>query len=404
MSTLLASVFLFLFFVLIGKIASKVTQNQLSKTHLSHNLVFIVSNVILATFSSIGIMYALADLGMTSIINLTSLIILAASVTLQGIVQSTIEGIIVSFERRFKIGDIITTAGITGTITNIGIRLTTVKTDKERIIIPNTVLYSSPISISEPLIKNSTNKKGLGWIRDIPDFRDKMFKPLGAVDLPQVIDLRPNMPPVYDQLYTSSCTAQAIAGAVEFKIKQQGEQDFIPSRLFIYYNERAMENTVNQDCGASIRDGIKSINTWGVCPETEWSFDPSQLAVKPSTQCYEDALLHTSVKYESVEQDAQSIRECLAANTPVVIGLTLYESFMSSQVGTTGLVPMPTSAEKVVGGHAMLIVGYNDTTRLYLVRNSWGTQWGIGGYCYIPYEYIHNQSLGDDYWAIDLLK
>src|SRR5271157_81551 len=133
-----------------------------------------------------------------------------------------------------------------------------------------------------------------GWIKDRPDFRDHLYRrPAGllAAPLPESVDLRAQCPPVYDQGQLGSCTANAIAGALEFDRIKEGLPDFTPSRLFIYYNERVMEGTVGTDSGAQIRDGIKSVGSVGAPPETDWPYNIAEFAVKPPPKAFTDAPL-----------------------------------------------------------------------------------------------------------------
>jgi C1A family cysteine protease len=245
-----------------------------------------------------------------------------------------------------------------------------------------------------------------GWVPDLPDQRDYLYSaPIHILKaLPASVDLRPGCPPVYDQLQLGSCTANAIAGAIEFdQIKQKLAQLFLPSRLFIYYNERAMEGTVDSDSGAMIRDGIKSVASQGVCPEREWPYNIAQFRQKPSNQCYADALLCKALLYQSVMQSLTQMKGCLAAGNPFVFGFTVYESFESNQVAQTGIVPMPQPGEYVLGGHAVLCVGYDDTQQRFLARNSWGN-WGMAGYFTIPYAYLTSWSLASDFWTIKIVS
>ena len=115
---------------------------------------------------------------------------------------------------------------------------------------------------------------GYGWKPDLPDQRDFSYSVSRAGQAaPTLVDLRPQCPPVYDQGQIGSCTANAIAAALEFDMMRQQQEAFTPSRLFIYYNERLMEGTVASDAGANIRDGIKSVASVGDCPETLWPYD-----------------------------------------------------------------------------------------------------------------------------------
>src|SRR5271166_5491993 len=230
-----------------------------------------------------------------------------------------------------------------------------------------------------------------GWQPDLPDHRDQFYSaPLNKFPegVPASVDLRGQCPPVYDQGQLGSCTANAIAGAVEFDRKKQGLSDFVPSRLFIYYNERVMEGTVGSDSGAQIRDGIKSVAAQGDCPETEWDYEISQFAVQPPQSCYDDAVKYKAVAYQSVTQNLSDMQGCLASGYPFVFGFTVYPSFESADVAKTGNMPMPKSGEDPIGGHAVLAVGYDNEDRVFIVRNSWGEGWGDAGYFYMPYAYL----------------
>jgi len=240
-------------------------------------------------------------------------------------------------------------------------------------------------------------------VRDLPDARDCAYAaplirfPQG---LPTSIDLRSECPPVYDQGQLGSCTGNGIAGAIEFDQRKQGNTEFTPSRLFIYYNERVIEGTVAQDAGAQIRDGLKSVATLGAPPETDWPYDITKFADKPNPQAYADALQDLVTSYVRVSQVLTQMQGCLAEGYPIVLGFTVYESFESQSVTDTGVVPMPASGEKVLGGHCVVGVGYDDTKRVFIIRNSWGPDWGMKGYCTMPYEYLLNAQLANDFWTI----
>lgn len=248
------------------------------------------------------------------------------------------------------------------------------------------------------------DNKWYGWKPDLPDFRDMTYKMpyLGPLTLPAIVDLRPGMPKViYDQGALGSCTACAIGAAVQYsQMRQKPQWDFTPSRLFIYYNERAMEGTISADSGAMIRDGIKSVNSQGVCREDMCPYDISKFRNKPSMKAYKNALLHKALSYQRMGHHLNSLKSVLADGTPFVFGFTVYNCFESDEVGKTGVLQMPAPTDKVLGGHAVLACGYDDTNRTFLVRNSWGDDWGQGGYFTIPYDYLLNPNLADDFWAI----
>ena len=238
-----------------------------------------------------------------------------------------------------------------------------------------------------------------GYIPDLPDQRD--FRFLRRIKaLPTKLSLIAGFEAPYDQGQLGSCTANAIAGALQYARKAQKETDSMLSRLFVYYNERAMEGTVKSDSGAQIRDGIKSVAKQGACLEANWPYVISKFASKPSAACYSQALQFEALVYESVAQSQVALQTALAAGFPVVLGFTVYESFESAAVAKSGNAPMPKKNESVLGGHAVCLVGYNNFKGLWLLRNSWGTSWGQDGYFTLPYAYLVNPNLASDFWAI----
>ena len=244
-----------------------------------------------------------------------------------------------------------------------------------------------------------------GWKPDLPDQRDFKYSVPEQVlaNLPALIDLRPGDSPVYDQGSLNSCTANAIAGAVEFELMKQGGGPFTPSRLFIYYNERVIENTVNSDNGAYLRDGMNSVNQQGVCGEGEWPYNISEFDQKPYQTCYQDALQDIISSYNSLSQNIYQMKSCLADGYPFIFGFTVYESFESLEVSQTGVLNLPGGDESVVGGHAVVAVGYDDSQCRFIVRNSYGPDWGMNGYFTIPYAYLLNPNLASDFWTIRLV-
>jgi C1A family cysteine protease len=199
-----------------------------------------------------------------------------------------------------------------------------------------------------------------GWIPDLPDDRDYRYT-APRLKLPQKVDLRKQCPAVYDQGDLGSCTANAIGAAHQFgQIKQKVKRDFVPSRLFIYYNERVILGTVNEDSGAMIRDGIKSVVKQGVCPERDWPYVIKKFTKKPPPSCYNKALLHQVVSYQRISHSLKQMQGCLASGYPFVFGFSVYESFETDEVAHTGLVPMPKKEESMIGGHAVLAVGYDN--------------------------------------------
>lgn len=245
-------------------------------------------------------------------------------------------------------------------------------------------------------------KRRLNWRPDLPDARDRLFQPLGWRPyflLPKRIDLRPQCSAVEDQGDLGSCTGNAIAGAIELLDVKNGGGFTDISRLFIYYNERVYLNEVDQDNGAYIRDGIKSIHKIGAASEAIWPYDIAKFAEKPSPAAYADANNRRFNGYYRV-LTLSGVCNALASGFPVVFGFTVYSSFMSDYVARTGMMPMPMKGDRVEGGHAVLAVGYDKKSQRIIVRNSWGSGWGDNGYFYMPMDYISDRNLSDDLWVL----
>ena len=205
-------------------------------------------------------------------------------------------------------------------------------------------------------------------------------------------------------VYVHNCTANAIAAAIEFDRRKQKLAGFTPSRLFIYYNERAIEHTIDSDSGAQIRDGIKSVGQQGDCPETEWPYVIARFKTRPKPQCYADALKYRAVLYQRLTPILSQLKGCLASGYPFVFGFTVYESFESAQVARTGHASLPKSGERAIGGHAVAGVGYDDARQWFVVRNSWGGKWGMKGYFTLPYAYVTDDNLASDFWTIRIVQ
>jgi C1A family cysteine protease len=240
-----------------------------------------------------------------------------------------------------------------------------------------------------------------GWIPDLPDHRDILYGAVRRIPktLPTKIDLRGNCSPVEDQGELGSCTANALVGMLEYlEIKHKVSFTDL-SRLFVYYNERVIEHCVKEDSGAMLRDGIKTLAKQGVCLEAHWQYNIAKFAKKPTPVCYKEALDHQILTYQRLST-VDEMRACLADGYPFVFGFSVYESFESQKVAQTGIVPMPKAVEKQLGGHAVLAVGYNDAKKQFIVRNSWGVDWGIKGYFLMPYKYLGDRNLSDDFWTV----
>ncbi len=249
----------------------------------------------------------------------------------------------------------------------------------------------------------NNSKKLYGWKKDIIDERDNYhnFKDIVKENLPVDVDLRKGCPEIYNQGNLGSCTANAIAAAYQYDEILQGEKEIMtPSRLFIYYNEREQEGHVSQDAGASLRDGMKTISKIGVCSEKSWPYLTDCFADRPKTCCYQEAKYHCAVTYRRVPQSITAMKACLNGGLPFVFGFQVFESFESKEVEETGIMSMPASCEKSLGGHAVMAVGYSDRKKCMIVRNSWGPEWGEGGYFYMPYKFIKDPEYCQDFWTI----
>jgi len=259
----------------------------------------------------------------------------------------------------------------------------------------------SPTVVTLP--EERKGKHSYGWRRDTPDFRDLLYRtvtPAEAATLPPHTDVRPTCPPIVDQGQLGSCTGNGIAAALGFLENKDNINPNTPfSRLFIYYNERVIEGTVSSDSGAEIRDGINSLTNQGCCYESTWPYDITQFAVQPPATAYIEGAQHLILQYQRIT-DINQMKACLASGYPFVFGITVYESFESDTVASTGVVPMPANTESVLGGHCIVAVGYDDSTQTFIFRNSWGTSWGQAGYGTIPYAYLTNPNLASDFWYI----
>jgi C1A family cysteine protease len=273
----------------------------------------------------------------------------------------------------------------------------------------------------------------LGGRHDREDPRDRWFEPAAtrlralagslapapaAVATPASVDLRPQCPPVYDQGRIASCTANAIAAAIAFSRARHGQvASFDPSRLFIYYNERALRGDEALDSGASTRDGIKTVAKQGVAPETLWPYDDTPAShpggpfppdapagQKPPEAAYRLAALFEVLDYRRVRRELEHMKACLVEGYPFTITLTVYPSFMSAPRQQAVVTPLPGADEQPLGQHVVLVVGYQDDDSRFVCRNSWGSGQGEGGYFYLPYDYAVGKDLATDLWTLRTIE
>ena len=247
---------------------------------------------------------------------------------------------------------------------------------------------------------------------DTPDERDHPYRITNpSLVAPQFVDLEPGMPPVWDQGNLGSCTAHGSLAGFLYATGKAGESVPMLSRLEVYYNARALEGTTGEDAGAQVRDAIKAC-VKGVAPESDWPYDVSRFAVAPNAQTRADSINRATV-YQTVGRWPGAVQACLSEGFPVVVGLTLYESFESQAALSSGVVRWPQPWEQVLGGHCMAVVGIgmgaewiaagqfptaNPNVRYVKLRNSWGTDVYQGGYLLMPANYLHRH--GADFWTI----
>lgn len=274
-----------------------------------------------------------------------------------------------------------------------------------------------PLGLDVEVLGRSTQGRRYNWVPELPDHRDLLFAAAAPATgaLPTKVDLRPRCSPVFDQGRVGSCTGNALAGALEFlevkALKDVTTKDEVEdpeyfgakfahvSRLFIYYNERVLEGKTAEDSGATLRDGIKSLNKWGVCRESLWRYQPALVLEPPSKPAYAEAMKHRIAQYLKLTT-LDEMKRCLAAGYPFAFGFTVFESFETAEVAASGKMPVPTSGERALGGHAVLAVGYDDAAKCLIVRNSWGPKWGERGYFYMPYAIIERLQLARDFWTV----
>jgi len=230
------------------------------------------------------------------------------------------------------------------------------------------------------------------------DDRDWIYQRSDLTPQPKV-DLREWDSAVDSQLDLGSCAGNAMANAYELQVRRQAPENFVElSRLFIYYNARAIDNSIDQDTGAYLRDVIKAVRDHGICSEALWPYNVENFAVRPSDESFEDARSRSLRNYRKLDTIDDTV-DALSQLRPVIFGMEIYASFMRVNAENP-VVPMPEPDEQGRGGHAMCMVGYRLPERQFLAKNSFGTAWGDQGYCWIPFEYLEQH--GYDRWVFDI--
>lgn len=271
---------------------------------------------------------------------------------------------------------------------------------------------------------------GMGWLPDYPDFRDYTvdhpaiksmlhkagLKSSGKVSLPSVVDLRPWCSPIENQGALGSCTANAGVGIVEYFERRAYGKHIDASRLFLYKTTRNMLHWTG-DTGAFLRSTMGALVLFGVPPEEYWQYVVADFDKEPPAFCYAFAQNYQALRYYRLDPPTTPgdvvlarVKSNLSAGLPSMFGFTVYNSY--TQANTTGKIPYPTAGERIVGGHAIVAVGYDDnmkikntnagaveTTGALLIRNSWGGGWGAAGYGWLPYEYVLKR-LATDWWSL----
>jgi len=226
-----------------------------------------------------------------------------------------------------------------------------------------------------------------------------VFDDAGAV--PDRVDLRQFCTDVENQGQLGSCTANAAVGALEYHLKRRDGLSPDLSRLFVYYNARRLRGSVMMDSGAFIREAMASVMAFGACREEMWPYEPMLFMAEPPPQAYADAITYEALQYARVDGGKGAIR-ALAKGLPVVFG-TMIPERCYVEAATSGVMPTCTAEElnqPGTGGHSMLIVGYDNPERMFIVRNSWGADWGNHGYCRIPYDVMDLCSRPEEFWVV----
>ena len=263
---------------------------------------------------------------------------------------------------------------------------------------------------SESIIDIVLNHK-----KDKYDTRDHKFQSFMLPrHLPKSVDLSHKMPHILDQKKLGSCTAHSVAYNIHYMANHHSKQNGLlpvfksnPSRLFGYANSRILDGiALNDDSGTSLRTAFKAVEKYGACDETDWEYLPQNYNVKPPIKAYNNAKKHKHFQYKSVAQTELALKQVLANGYPISFGILVYDSLLSKKTMKSGIVPMPNiNVESLQGGHAIILVSYNDDENMFIFQNSWGKNVGLPnkpGFFKIPYLYVLNPNLSSDFWICEL--
>ena len=272
----------------------------------------------------------------------------------------------------------------------------------------NSVVIAKSINVERDEECNvPLSEYNLNYVFEPKDSRDKklktLLKEIQIKDLPATVDLSQDgaWGDMLDQGDIGSCVANSVSYCIRYVRQKHKTTVYDPSRLFIYYYGRVVENfPISEDTGLYIRSGYKSVAKYSVCSERNWPYIPYRFAVEPNAYAISAAKQHKTFEYFSIDHDLFQLKKCLVDGYPISFGFTVFDSFMSSHVAKTGKVSVPKySEEEESGGHCMTIVGYDDESKCFKVANSWGKKWGLGGFCLMPYEFIMNENYVGDFWS-----
>lgn len=257
-----------------------------------------------------------------------------------------------------------------------------------------------------------------GWKPDLPDIHDKFYQfekieftaetdtetdsdseTEGSFKIDR-IDLRDQFPPVYDQESLHCSVPCSILSVYRFFTnKTNPEEEYIPSRMHLHQLTSLIDSN---DRSLSIKNALHILEKVGTVSEEIIGFgeypdhDERFLGI--------EAKPPKLIKYRKVEQSKEQFKRALDAGYPIIFGMSLYSSSLTEGTRKTGEIKMPTKSDQVVGGISMVLVGYDNQRKHWIVRNSWGTQWGDKGYGYIPFSYLTNPQLANSFWVIYKLE